>query len=215
MPAAGFFHGDCATALRRLYCLFVTEVGSRYLHIPGVTAHPDGPRTLPQIRNLLMDPGERAAAFRFLVRDRAGQCTASFDAALAGVGIEAAKIPPRSPRANASAERFVLTARTEVTDRMLIPGERHLRSVPAEHARHSNGRRPIAAAPSARPGPAIPSATPPGSGSSASPSSAASSTNTSEQRRSPGQDTSPRSGTPQAAGCGTRAVMEILTTTAA
>ena len=76
--------------------------------------------------------GERAAAFRFLVRDRAGQCTASFDAALAGAGAEAVTIPPRSPRANASAERFARTARTEVTDRMLIPGERHLRSVPAE-----------------------------------------------------------------------------------
>jgi putative transposase len=52
------------------------------------------------------------------------------------------KIPPRSPRANAYAERFVLTARTEVTDRMLIFSERHLRSVFAEYARHYNGRRP-------------------------------------------------------------------------
>ena len=189
MLAADFFHGDCAVTLRRLHCLFVIEVGSRYVHILGVTAHPDGPWTLRQIRDLLMDLGERAAAFRFLVRDRAGQFTASFDAALAGAGIEAVKIPPRSPRANASAERFVLTARTEVTGRMLILGERHLRSVPAEYARHYNGRRPIAAAHSARPGPAIPSATPPGSGSDAGPSSAASSTNTSEQRRSPGQDT--------------------------
>ena len=50
---------------------------------------------------------------------------------LAGAGIEAVKIPARSPRANAYAERFVLTARTEVTDRMLIFGERHLRAVMA------------------------------------------------------------------------------------
>jgi putative transposase len=142
MLAADFFHVECAVTLRRLYCLFVIAVGSRYVHILGVTAHPDGPWTLQQIRNLLMDLGERAAAFRFLVRDRAGQFTASFDAALAGVGIEAVKIPPRSPRANAYAERFVLTARTEVTDRMLILGERHLRSVLAEYARHYNGRRP-------------------------------------------------------------------------
>jgi transposase InsO family protein len=52
-----------------------------------------------------------------------------FDAVLASAGIEAVKIPPRSPRANSYAERFVLTARTEVTDRMLIIGERHLRVV--------------------------------------------------------------------------------------
>ena len=97
--------------LRRLYCLFVMEVGSRYVHILGITANPDGPWTTQQIRNLLMDLGDSAADFRFLVRDRAGQFTASFDALLASVGIEAVKIPPRSPRTNAYAERFVLTAR--------------------------------------------------------------------------------------------------------
>ena len=89
-----------------------------------------------------MDLGDRAAGFRFLVRDRAGQFTAAFDAVLAGAGIEVVKIPPRSPRANAYAERFVLTARTEVTDRMLIFGQRHLRTVLAEYAAHYNGRRP-------------------------------------------------------------------------
>jgi putative transposase len=142
MLAADFFHVDCAVTLRRLYCMFVIEVRSRYVHIPGVTAHPDGPWTTQQIRNLLMDLGDHAEDFRFLVPDRAGQFTDSFDAALASTGITAAKIPPRSPRANAHAEKLVLTARTEITDRMLIFGERHLRSVLAEYARHYNGRRP-------------------------------------------------------------------------
>jgi transposase InsO family protein len=89
-----------------------------------------------------MDLGDRPADFRFLARDRAGQFTASFDAVLADAGIKVVKIPPRSPRANAYAERFVLTARTEVTDRMLIFGERHLRPVLTEYARHYNGRWP-------------------------------------------------------------------------
>jgi putative transposase len=142
MLAAGFFHVDCAVSLQRLYCFFVIEIGSRYVHILGVTTKPDGPWTTQQIRNLLMDLGDRAADFRFLIRDRAGQFTMSFDAVLASAGIEAVKIPPRSPRANACAERFVLTARTEVTDRMLIFGERHLRTVLTRYARHYNNQRP-------------------------------------------------------------------------
>ena len=142
MLATDFFHVDCAVTLQRLYCLLVMEVGSRYVPIPGVTANPDGAWTVQQIRNLLMDLGDRVAGFRFLVRDRAGQFTASFDAVLAGAGIEAVKIPPRSPRSNAYAERFVFTARTEVTGQMLIFGERHLRTILAQYEGHNNGRRP-------------------------------------------------------------------------
>ncbi len=142
MLATGFFHVDCAVTLQRVCCLFIMEAGSRYVHIPGITANPDGLWTVQQIRNLLMDLGDRAAGFRFLVRDRAGQFTASFDPVLADAGIEAVKIPPRSPRANAGAERFVLTARTEVTDPMLIFGQRHLRTILAEHEAHYNRRRP-------------------------------------------------------------------------
>ena len=195
MLATDFFHVDCAVTLQRLYCLFVMEVGSRYVHILGITANPDGPWTVQQIRNLLMDLGDRTVGFRFLVRDRAGQFSASFDAVLADAGIQAVKIPPRSPRANAYAERFVLTARTEVTDRMLIFGERHLRTILAEYEGHYNGRRPHRSRHLRPPRPDHPVADLSRSGSSAGPSSAASSMSTSEPDRSAGQDRRPSSGT--------------------
>ena len=197
MLATGFFQVDCAVSLQRLYCLFVIEAGSRYVHILGVTTNPDGPWTTQQIRNLLMDLGDRAADFRFLVRGRAGQFTVSFDAVLASVGIEAVKIPPRSPRANACAERFVLTARTEVTDRMLIAGERHLRTVLAGYEAHYNGRRPHRSPQLRPPRPDHPWPTCPSSGSDAGPSLAASSTNTRGSPKSPAQDQRQSFGTPQ------------------
>ena len=131
MLACDFFHVDCAVTLRRLYVFFVMEAGSRYVHVLGVTAHPDGAWTVQQARNLLTDLGERA-----------GQFTDAFDAVLAGAGIAVVKIPPRSPRANAYAERWVRTARAEVADRMLIAGPRHLSAVLDEYTAHYNQHRP-------------------------------------------------------------------------
>ena len=140
--ACDFFPVDCAVTLRRVYVFFAIEVGSRYVHILGTTANPDGPWTVRQARNLLMDLGDLTDRFRFLIRDRAGQFTSAFDAVFGGAGIQVVKIPPRSPRANAYAERWVGTVRSEVTDRTLILGQHHLRAVLDEYATHYSQHRP-------------------------------------------------------------------------
>ncbi|WP_306749595.1 integrase core domain-containing protein [Saccharothrix yanglingensis] len=140
--ACDFFHVDCAITLKRVHVFFVLEVATRYVHVLGTTTNPDGPWTTRQARNLLVDPGDQADDFRFLIRDRAGQFTTSFDTVLAGAGIQVVKTPPRCPRANAHAERFVGTVRREVTDRLLVLDEHHLRAVLDRYAAHYNHRRP-------------------------------------------------------------------------
>jgi putative transposase len=124
----------------------VLETGTRHVHVLGVTAHPDGAWTVQQARNLLIDLGERAGRFRFrfLIRDPGRSVHR-------GVRRGAVRRRDRggedlaansSPRANAYAERWVRTARAEVTDRMLIAGPRHLRAVLDEYAAHHNQHRP-------------------------------------------------------------------------
>ena len=87
-----------------------------------------------------MDLGARATSIKFLIRDRAGQFTGSFDAMFTAEGIRILASPPQAPRANAICERAIGTLRRELFDRLLIVDERHLRLT--EYLLHYNTARP-------------------------------------------------------------------------
>jgi putative transposase len=103
--AADFVHVD-TVLLRRLYALIVIEHGTRRVHLAGITEHPDGAWTTQAARNFLMDLGQHTASVKFLIRDRAGQFTSSFDAVFAAEGIRILasrrRHPERTPSANGS-----------------------------------------------------------------------------------------------------------------
>ncbi len=141
MLAVDFVHVD-TVLLRRVYALIVIEHGTRHVHLAGITSNPDGAWTTQAARNFLMDLGQLTESVKFLIRDRAGQFTSSFDAVFTAAGMRILASPPQAPRANAICERMIGTLRRELFDRVLIVNEHHLRRVLTEYLRHYNSARP-------------------------------------------------------------------------
>jgi transposase InsO family protein len=129
-------------ALTRLHVLVLIEHGTRRMHLGGVTARPAGERTVQQARNLALDLGDRFADFRFLIRDRGSNFTASSDAVFQAAGTTIVRTAVQAPRMNAICERLAGTLRRELPDRILILNRAHLRAVLAEYQEHHNTARP-------------------------------------------------------------------------
>jgi putative transposase len=137
--ACDFFTVETVT-LRRLYVLFFIEVGSRRVHFAGCTTNPTGTWVVQQARNLCFT--SLFERIRFLIHDRDSKFTAPFDEVFRSEGIAFIHTPVQAPQANAFAERFVRTVRTECLDWLLIVGRRHLEHVLRIYTCHYNHERP-------------------------------------------------------------------------
>ena len=126
--------------LRTLYVLFWIEHGSRRVRLAGVTANPDCGWVTQQARNLAVD--EQLGSTRFLIHDRDAKFCGPFDAIFASEGVRVIETPLRAPRANAIAERWVRSVRTDCLDQLLIVGRRHLEHVLSAYVAHYNAERP-------------------------------------------------------------------------
>jgi putative transposase len=122
--------------------LFFIQLGTRRVHLAGITSTPDSAWVAQQARNLLIRLEDEGVQPRFLVRDRDSKFTRDFDEVFRSEGIRVIKAPVRAPRARAHAERWVGSLRRERLDRLLIVGRRHLERVVAVYALHYNEHRP-------------------------------------------------------------------------
>ena len=139
--ATDFFTVD-TVMLKRLYVLFFIELGRRRTWITGVTAHPDAAWVTQQARNATGDIDDQGIEMKFLLRDRDTKYVESFDTVFTGGGAQVLRTPFRTPNANAHAERFVRTVRSEYLDHLLIVNAHHLERVLRSYMRHYNGHRP-------------------------------------------------------------------------
>jgi len=141
MLAVDFFTVETVW-LQRLYVLFFIELGSRRVHRAGCTHHPNAQWVTQQARQSAWSLAERTEPLRFLIRDRDQKFTGEFDAVFRSEGIQVLRMPRRVPTANAVAERFVRTVRTECLDWLFIANSQHLHWLLSVFVDHYNHHRP-------------------------------------------------------------------------
>lgn len=128
--------------LQRIYVLFFISLATRRLEFVACTPSPDGAWVTQQARNLVMQLGQQERRFGLLIHDRDTKFSRAFDEVFRTEGIEVIRTPVRAPNANAFAERWVRTVRSDCLDRILILGRRHLERVPRVYIKHYNEHRP-------------------------------------------------------------------------
>ena len=141
MIATDFFTVDTVW-FQRLYVLFFVEIASRRVHLAGCTSQPTAEWVTQQARQVAWTFAERAVPVRFVICDHDRKFTGSFDAVFQAQGIRVIRTPIQVPEANAIAERFVRTVRSECLDWLLVVDRRQLERALTIFVDHYNRYRP-------------------------------------------------------------------------
>jgi putative transposase len=143
LVATGFFTAEVWTlgGLVTYYVLFFLHLGSRRVHIAGVTPHPNEAWMVQVARNVTMEEWGFLAPGQYLIHDRDTKFCAAFQQLIDDAGVERVVLPPRSPNLNAYAERWVRSVKEECLSRMILFGEASLRHVLTQYIEHYHHER--------------------------------------------------------------------------
>ena len=135
--ACDFFTVPTAT-FKTLIGFVVIELGRRRIVACDVTEHPTATWAASAVQRAMLAVGRRA---KFLIRDRDAIYGAEFKAVVKSLGLRQMVSAYRAPLQNAHAERVIGTLRRECLDHVIVPGERHARTVLGEFVRYYNAER--------------------------------------------------------------------------
>jgi hypothetical protein len=121
--------------------LFFLHLGSRKIHVAGVTSHPNEAWMVQVARNVTMEAWGFLAPGQSLIHDRDGKYCPAFQHIIDAAGVTRVPLPPRSPNLNAYAERWVRSVKEEYLSRMILFGEASLRHVLTHYVAHFHHER--------------------------------------------------------------------------
>jgi hypothetical protein len=126
----------------RYYILFFLHIGSRRVHIAGITPYPNESWMKQIARNETMDTWGFLKSGQYLIHDRDGKYCPAFQDIIDKAGVKRVQLPPRSPNLNSFAERWVRSVKSEVLSKLILFGERSLRHALAQYTSHFHQERP-------------------------------------------------------------------------
>jgi len=123
------------------YVLFFIHLGSRKIHVAGVTPHPNEAWMVQVARNVTMEEWGFLSPGQYLIHDRDGKYCPAFQQIIDVAGVKRLPLPPRSPNLNAYAERWVRSVKDEALSHLILFGEGSLRHALQEYVAHYHYER--------------------------------------------------------------------------